>query len=67
MSDGQALALDLNILTDEFRTLLSNAVGQARVRLEAARHDHGNGDRNGNVQERTSTQARSRFYGRLKR
>jgi UDP-GlcNAc:undecaprenyl-phosphate GlcNAc-1-phosphate transferase len=62
MSDGQALALDLNILTDEFRTSLSNAVDQACVRLEATSHDNGNGSRNDNVQEE---RARRRVAGSM--
>ncbi len=41
MSDSEALALDVNLLTQEFRTALSNAVDRACVRLEASVHDDG--------------------------
>jgi hypothetical protein len=40
MSDGEALALDVNVLTDEFRTSLSNAVDRACTRLEASNQGH---------------------------
>lgn len=41
MSDGEALPLDVNILTGEFRTSLSNAVDRAWTRLEASKRDEG--------------------------
>ena len=41
MSDGEALSLDVNILAEEFRTSLSNAVTRAWTRLEAAKRDEG--------------------------
>jgi len=40
MSDGEALALDVNVLTDEFRTCLSNALDRACTRLEASDQGH---------------------------
>jgi UDP-GlcNAc:undecaprenyl-phosphate/decaprenyl-phosphate GlcNAc-1-phosphate transferase len=40
MSDSEALALDLNILTNEFRTSLSNAVDRACTSLDASYQGH---------------------------
>jgi UDP-GlcNAc:undecaprenyl-phosphate GlcNAc-1-phosphate transferase len=41
MSDGEALALDLNALSNEFRACLSNALDRACLQLEAASHSNG--------------------------
>ena len=37
--DGEAFSLDINVLTEEFRTSLSNALDRACSRLEAAKQD----------------------------
>jgi UDP-GlcNAc:undecaprenyl-phosphate/decaprenyl-phosphate GlcNAc-1-phosphate transferase len=41
MSDGEALSLDVNILTGEFRSSLSKAVERACARLEASKQGEG--------------------------